>query len=30
MAVSERLKALVDQMPDADGRGMLTENIDND
>ena len=28
MAVSEQLKALVDQMPDPDGRGMFTENID--
>lgn len=30
MAVSEKLKALVDQMPDPDGRGMLTENIDKE
>jgi HEAT repeat protein len=28
MAVSEKLKALVDQMPNPDGRGMFTENID--
>ena len=30
MAVSERLKALVDQMPDPGNRGMLTENIDKE
>jgi HEAT repeat protein len=30
MAVSEKLKSLVDQMPDPDGRGMLTENIDKE
>jgi HEAT repeat protein len=30
MAVSEKLKALVDQMPDPDGRGLLTENIDKE
>jgi len=30
MAVSEKLKALVDQMPNPDGRGMFTENIDKD
>jgi len=30
MAVSDKLKALVDQMPDADGRGMYTTNIDKD
>jgi hypothetical protein len=30
MAVSEQLKALVDRMPDPDGRGMYTENIDKD
>lgn len=30
MAVSEQLKALVDQMPDPDGRGMFTENIDKE
>jgi hypothetical protein len=30
MAVSEQLKALVDQLPDPDGRGMLTENVDKD
>jgi hypothetical protein len=30
MAVSEQLKKLVDQMPDPDGRGMLTENIDKE
>jgi hypothetical protein len=28
MAISERLKSLVDQMPEPDGRGMYTENID--
>jgi HEAT repeat protein len=28
MGVSDKLKALVDQMPDPDGRGMFTENID--
>ncbi len=28
MAVTEQLKKLVDQMPDPDGRGMYTENID--
>jgi hypothetical protein len=28
MANAEQLKALVDQMPDPDGRGMYTENID--
>jgi hypothetical protein len=30
MAVSEQLKALVEQMPDPDGRGMYTENIDKE
>jgi HEAT repeat protein len=30
MAVSEQLRALVDQMPDPDGRGMFTENIDKE
>ena len=30
MAVSEQLKALVDQMPDPDGRGMFTENMDKE
>jgi HEAT repeat protein len=30
MAVSEQLKALVDQMPDPDGRGMYTENVDGE
>ena len=30
MAVSERLKTLVDQMPDPDGRGMFTQNIDKE
>ena len=30
MAVSDRLKALVDQMPNPDGRGMYTENIDKE
>ena len=30
MAISEELKALVDQMPDPDGKGMLTENIDKE
>jgi len=30
MAVSEKLKALVDQMPSPDGRGMFTENIDKE
>lgn len=30
MAVSEELKALVDQMPDPDGRGMFTQNIDKE
>lgn len=30
MAVSEQLKSLVEQMPDADGRGMYTENIDQE
>ena len=30
MAVSEQLKALVEQMPNPDGRGMFTENIDKD
>ena len=30
MAVPEKLKALVDQMPDPDGRGMYTENIDKE
>jgi HEAT repeat protein len=30
MAVSEQLKALVDQMPNPDGRGMFTENVDQD
>jgi hypothetical protein len=29
MAVTEQLKKLVDQMPNPDGRGMYTENIDN-
>ncbi len=28
MAVAESLSALVERMPDADGRGMFTENID--
>jgi hypothetical protein len=28
MAVSEQLKALVDQMPDPDDRGMFTESVD--
>jgi len=30
MAVSDQLKALVDQMPKPDGRGMYTENIDKE
>lgn len=30
MATSKQLEALVDQMPDPDGRGMYTENIDKD
>jgi HEAT repeat protein len=30
MAVSEKLKALVDQMPDPDRRGMFTENVDKE
>jgi len=30
MAVSEKLKALVDQLPDADGRGMYTTDIDKE
>lgn len=30
MAVSEQLKALVEQMPDPDGQGMYTENIDKE
>lgn len=30
MAVPEKLKALVEQMPDPDGRGMFTENIDKE
>ncbi len=30
MAISEELKNLVAQMPDPDGRGMLTENIDKE
>ena len=30
MAVSEKLKSLVAKLPDPDGRGMLTENIDKD
>jgi hypothetical protein len=30
MAVSAELRALVDQMPDADSRNMLTEDIDKD
>lgn len=30
MAVSEELQALVTQLPDADSRGMYTENIDKD
>jgi len=30
MAVSDKLKALVDQMPDPAGRGMFTENIDKE
>jgi hypothetical protein len=30
MAVSDELKALVDQMPDADDRGMYTTNIDKE
>ncbi len=29
MAVTEQLKNLVDQMPDPDGKGMYTENIDS-
>lgn len=30
MAVTEQLKNLVDQMPDPDGKGMYTQNIDAD
>jgi HEAT repeat protein len=30
MAASDELKGLVSQMPDADGRGMYTENIDKE
>jgi hypothetical protein len=30
MPVSEQLKTLVDQMPDPDGRGMFTQDIDKD
>ena len=30
MAVSEKLKSLVDQLPDADGRGMYTTGIDKE
>jgi hypothetical protein len=30
MAVSDNLKRLVDQLPNADGRGMYTENIDKE
>jgi len=30
MAVSEKLRTLVDQMPDPDSRGMYTENIDKE
>jgi len=30
MAVSDKLKVLVDQMPDPDNRGMFTTNIDKD
>jgi HEAT repeat protein len=30
MPTAEQLQALVDQMPDPDGRGMYTENIDKD
>ena len=30
MAVSDQLKTLVEQMPDPDGRGMYTENIDKE
>lgn len=30
MAVTEQLKSLVDQMPEPDGRGMYTENIDKE
>jgi HEAT repeat protein len=30
MAVSNELKALVDQMPDPDGKGMYTENMDKE
>ncbi len=30
MAVTQQLEALVAQMPDPDGRGMLTENIDKE
>lgn len=30
MAVTKQLKNLVDQMPDPDGRGMYTENIDKE
>ncbi|MDH3719626.1 MAG: hypothetical protein OES79_16010, partial [Planctomycetota bacterium] len=30
MAVTEQLKKLVDQMPDPDGRGMYTSDIDKE
>ena len=30
MAVSERLKALVDQLPGPDGRGMYTTDVDKE
>ena len=30
MAISEKLKALVDQMPDPDARGMYCTDIDKD
>jgi hypothetical protein len=30
MAVNQQLEALVAQMPDPDGKGMLTENIDDE
>lgn len=30
MAISEKLKSLVARMPDADGRGMYTQNIDKE
>lgn len=30
MALSDKLKALVDQMPNPDGRGMYTENMDKE